>query len=184
MHLNLFGGVSHGPQETAWVLSPEFHIIIAKQSSAHLSSPAGTRSCKKLVVSQPLEHPGPREMEVLILIWNWQSLWVICDMKVSDILFLFFIWYDNKFSVKFEQKMGYIYWAQSTYWMSLQLTENPNIEMNLVFIQILWNFIFGPSIESPGISTVIVHTKAVEIWQQQWKLATNFAIKIDDNLNM
>ena len=50
------------------------------------------------------------------------------------------------------------------------------------FLQIFWNFTFGPWIESPGISTVIVHTKAVEIWQQQWKLATNFAVKIDDNL--
>ena len=95
MHLNLSGGVSHGPQETAWVLSPEFHIIIAKQSSAHLSSPAGTRSCKKLVFSQPLEHPGPREMEVLILIWNWQSLWVICDTYEGfryTFLVLYMIW--------------------------------------------------------------------------------------------
>ena len=42
--------------------------------------------------------------------------------------------------------------------------EEPNIwEADMVLIQILQNFIFGPSIESPGISTVIVHTKAVEI---------------------
>ena len=41
--------------------------------------------------------------------------------------------------------------------------EEPNIwEADMVLIQILQNFIFGPSIESPGISTVIIHTKTVE----------------------